>query len=554
MVVFIDINVFHSGFSSVGILFTSTGGMVVFIDGDVFHSGFSSVGILFTSTGGMMVLIDGDVFDSSFSFVGALFTSTGVDVYLLSVQEEYGVCVTVVYYKKVIFRTALSPIKLNTSLPKISEPPVAVTNEKKKNTKSQGRKDPVSSQSHTDEEKTMSPRILENSIKHEAHEDLKVESPTSDYAEDLNETSSAENSEISENLGSSNGVKMESQDTQKPQAIPYNPKIHIKAKPPFSFSCLIFMAIEESPTKALPVKDIYSWILDHYPYYRNAPTGWKNSVRHNLSLNKCFSKVEKSQNLGKGSLWMVDPNFRPNLLQAMSKTPFTTQSKNDKTYLMSNKAIINTKYLYGLTSKNTEKGISVGDFVVENETDVLPSNKTSKNQETSSSERVNTVNKSNENFPEVKISDTFMDSSQTNQHQENSESSDAGSMVISSSPSLDHSYVSKLKASQNQDSLALRDEKGIRFLRRLVYHQVAQKRSPFEEADALLNLASVATSLASKERFLTLGAGGGGDKNETRFSPSYFGNDDEETPPVGQNDSESHTYLKPVSETQSFIC
>jgi forkhead box protein N len=54
------------------------------------------------------------------------------------------------------------------------------------------------------------------------------------------------------------------------------------------------MAIEDSPIKALPVKDIYGWIVDHFPYYKNAPTGWKNSVRHNLSLNKCFRKVEKA--------------------------------------------------------------------------------------------------------------------------------------------------------------------------------------------------------------------------------------------------------------------
>ena len=54
------------------------------------------------------------------------------------------------------------------------------------------------------------------------------------------------------------------------------------------------MAIEDSDDKALPVKDIYVWILNHFPYYRNAPTGWKNSVRHNLSLNKCFKKVDKS--------------------------------------------------------------------------------------------------------------------------------------------------------------------------------------------------------------------------------------------------------------------
>lgn len=71
----------------------------------------------------------------------------------------------------------------------------------------------------------------------------------------------------------------------------------LKSKPPFSFSLLIYMAIEQSPSKSLPVKEIYGWILEHFPYFSNAPTGWKNSVRHNLSLNKCFRKVERS--LGK---------------------------------------------------------------------------------------------------------------------------------------------------------------------------------------------------------------------------------------------------------------
>lgn len=64
-------------------------------------------------------------------------------------------------------------------------------------------------------------------------------------------------------------------------------------KPPLSFACMIFMAVESSPTKTLPVKDIYDWVMWKFPYYRNAPTGWKNSVRHNLSLNKCFKKVDR---------------------------------------------------------------------------------------------------------------------------------------------------------------------------------------------------------------------------------------------------------------------
>uniref|UniRef100_A0A8C5MNP9 Forkhead box protein G1 n=1 Tax=Leptobrachium leishanense TaxID=445787 RepID=A0A8C5MNP9_9ANUR len=102
-------------------------------------------------------------------------------------------------------------------------------------------------------------------------------------------------------------------------------KSSVSSKPPYSFSLLIYMAIEHSPNKCLPVKEIYSWILDRFPYFATAPTGWKNSVRHNLSLNKCFRKVERSHGKvnGKGSLWCVDPEYKPNLIQALKKQPFS---------------------------------------------------------------------------------------------------------------------------------------------------------------------------------------------------------------------------------------
>lgn len=98
------------------------------------------------------------------------------------------------------------------------------------------------------------------------------------------------------------------------------------SKPPYSFSLLIYMAIEHSPSKCLPVKEIYSWILDRFPYFATAPTGWKNSVRHNLSLNKCFQKVERSHGKvnGKGSLWCVDPEYKPSLMQALKKQSFSS--------------------------------------------------------------------------------------------------------------------------------------------------------------------------------------------------------------------------------------
>lgn len=119
---------------------------------------------------------------------------------------------------------------------------------------------------------------------------LSDNSPTSDYVDDSS-VSTAESSNSSLN---SPVPSQSSHRNKHPHNIPYDPLIHVNSKPPYSFSCLIFMAIEDSKQKALPVKEIYAWILDHFPYFRSAPTGWKNSVRHNLSLNKCFQKVEKA--------------------------------------------------------------------------------------------------------------------------------------------------------------------------------------------------------------------------------------------------------------------
>lgn len=77
---------------------------------------------------------------------------------------------------------------------------------------------------------------------------------------------------------------------------PPRPAHSVTSKPPYSFSSLIFMAIEESPSKRLPVKDIYEWIEKNFPYYRSATGGWRNSVRHNLSLSKSFQRIQRDKN------------------------------------------------------------------------------------------------------------------------------------------------------------------------------------------------------------------------------------------------------------------
>lgn len=77
-------------------------------------------------------------------------------------------------------------------------------------------------------------------------------------------------------------------------------------KPQHSYIGLIAMAILGAPDQKLVLSDIYQHILDNYPYFRNRGPGWRNSIRHNLSLNDCFIKAGRSAN-GKGHYWSVHP-------------------------------------------------------------------------------------------------------------------------------------------------------------------------------------------------------------------------------------------------------
>lgn len=114
-----------------------------------------------------------------------------------------------------------------------------------------------------------------------------------------------------------------------------------RRRPPFSYSSLIAQAILEAENERLTLREIYDWIVKKYPslygandigwQVRRDPLWWQgktatmlmdwlfisitirqNTIRHNLSLNRCFKKLPKQDSdtsaKGKGGYWTIDSN------------------------------------------------------------------------------------------------------------------------------------------------------------------------------------------------------------------------------------------------------
>lgn len=90
-------------------------------------------------------------------------------------------------------------------------------------------------------------------------------------------------------------------------------------KPPYSYATMITQAILSNSNGVMSLSEIYTWIADHYAYYKYLKTGWQNSIRHNLSLNKAFEKVPRRPNEpGKGMKWQISESYKEDFLNKIN--------------------------------------------------------------------------------------------------------------------------------------------------------------------------------------------------------------------------------------------
>ncbi|KAF7292778.1 Fork-head domain-containing protein [Mycena indigotica] len=127
-------------------------------------------------------------------------------------------------------------------------------------------------------------------------------------------------------------------------------------KPFASLPTLIKLAIHGDPKKKLTLQGICESLVNRFAWFHEhqMDDAWKNSVRHNLSLNKVFRKVPRdAKQMGKGCYWELDlsggeGHKRPRKRRKHDKTTGTMVSA-----IQSTRASTTVQIPYGVTRNVT---------------------------------------------------------------------------------------------------------------------------------------------------------------------------------------------------------
>lgn len=113
----------------------------------------------------------------------------------------------------------------------------------------------------------------------------------------------------------------------------------VSERPPYSYMAMIQFAINSTEKKRMTLKDIYTWIEDHFPYFKHvAKPGWK--VRSRLSSGsqgdvislldeneKLFLSLQSKMEINLNTPVQIPSNSRCSLLYFLYPFSHSTQAR-----------------------------------------------------------------------------------------------------------------------------------------------------------------------------------------------------------------------------------
>ncbi|KAK1829547.1 hypothetical protein QBC39DRAFT_373665 [Podospora conica] len=81
--------------------------------------------------------------------------------------------------------------------------------------------------------------------------------------------------------------------SRQSSSVPSTPGNSSTAKVEEPYAQLIFRAFKSHPRHAMTLQDLYQWFRENTDKGKNDTKGWQNSIRHNLSMNRAFTKRER---------------------------------------------------------------------------------------------------------------------------------------------------------------------------------------------------------------------------------------------------------------------
>jgi hypothetical protein len=94
-------------------------------------------------------------------------------------------------------------------------------------------------------------------------------------------------------------------------------------RPTATFATIIHRALTYLPRGRGTLGEVCNWVAGEWEFFRlSVDSGWQNSIRHNLSLNKAFLKVPRipeDDPESKGSVWIIDPQEGPAFAERQKK-------------------------------------------------------------------------------------------------------------------------------------------------------------------------------------------------------------------------------------------